>query len=426
MRKLALPTCNQVFQPMITKDAFTIGKMVINSVLTKMNKLSKRQSKFIVEILLLFLSLRGRHNYLQMSREGHRNEKSFRYQYEKDFDWLTFNISLVKDYCSDEVILGFDPSFIRKSGKSSPGLGYFYSGCQSSYKRGLELGSFAALDVEQHLAYHLVADQSPSAKRDRINESKTLIEHYAQRVVERSKDLKKISNVIVFDAYFTKRKFVEAVIDKAGFEMIGRMRDDANLKYLYKGKKKKKRGRPQLYAGKVVNKKIDKRRIKLVRKTEDYNLYSGVVYSVGLKRQLRVAFVEHKVKNKVITKIYYSSNIERDPMKLFNYYRMRFQMEYLFRDAKQHMGLEHCQARSKNKLGFHFNASLTAVSLAKVITRYNEEKSTRTSISISDIKTECQNRNLINRILSIYRINRKLIENSKDYNMLLNFGKIAA
>jgi len=44
-------------------------------------------------------------------------------------------------------------------------------------------------------------------------------------------------------------------------------------------------------------------------------------------------------------------------------------MTYLFRDAKQHLGLEHCQARSKNKLDFLFNASLTAVSIAKVISR---------------------------------------------------------
>ena len=65
---------------MITQDAFTIGKMVINSVLSKMNFLSKSQSGFILDILLLFLSLRGRHNFLQMSREGSRNEKSYRYQ----------------------------------------------------------------------------------------------------------------------------------------------------------------------------------------------------------------------------------------------------------------------------------------------------------------------------------------------------------
>jgi len=411
---------------MITQDAFTTGKMVIKFVLSKMTLGSKPQSKFIVRILLLFLSMRGRHNFLQMSREGSLNEKSYRLQFEKEFDWLEFNVALVKEYSSEEVILGFDPSFINKSGKHSPGIGYFYSGCQGAYKRGLEIGGFAALDVNQHLAYHLVSDQSPSAKRDRINEAKTLVDHYASTVLERSKKLKQISKVIVFDAYFTKKKFVDIVVDKAGFEMIGRMRDDANLKYLYKGKQENRRGRPKKYDGKINNKNIDKRRLKLIFKDDNQNIYTGIVFSVGLKRNLRVAFVEHYNKDKVIKKIYFSTHTDRDAEKLIKYYKLRFQMEYIFRDSKQHMGLEHCQARSKRKLNFHHNASMTAVSIAKVIARKTEDKGSRVSISIADVKTECQNRNLINRILSIYRIDLKLIKITKGYLKLLSFGKIRA
>lgn len=411
---------------MITQDAFTIGKVVIKTVLSKMNSLSKSQSRFIIEILLLYLSMRGRHNFSQMSREGSHNEKTFRYQFEKGFNWLSFNIDLVKEYSSGDVIVGFDPSFIQKSGKHSHGLGYFYSGCQSSYKRGLELGSFAALDVSQHLAYHLVADQSPSAKRDRIDESKTLVDHYAQRVLERCGQLKELSNIMVFDAYFTKKKFVDIVSDEAGFEMIGRMRDDANLNYLFKGTQKKGKGRPRKYDGKIDTKRIDKRRIKQVLKNDKHKIYSAIVYSVGLKRNIRIACVEHNMKGKVIKKIYFSTNLQRAGKQLFEYYRLRFQMEFLFRDSKQHMGLEHCQGRSGNKLDFHFNASLTAVSVAKVIARSKEDKTTRTSVSISDVKTECQNRNLINRIFSIYRIDRKLMKIASGYHKLLNFGKIAA
>jgi len=425
MRKLVLPTCNQV-DAMITQDAFTIGKIAIKTVISKMTGLSMSQSKFIVRILLLFLCIRGRHNFLQMSREGSLNEKSYRAQFDKKFDWLTFNIELVKEHSSRDIILGFDPSFINKSGKHSHGIGYFYSGCQGAYKRGLELGSFAALDVNQHLAYHLVADQSPSAKRDRIGESKTLVDHYAEIVLERSEKLKELSDVLVFDAYFTKKKFVDVVSNQAGFEMIGRMRDDANLKYLYKGKQNKHRGRPKKYDGKIDTKNIDKRRLKLVCANDSQKIYTGVVYSVGLKRNIRVVFVEHSLKQKAIKKIYFSTNIERGAEKLLAYYRLRFQMEYIFRDSKQHMGLEHCQARSKNKLNFHHNASMTAVSLAKVIARNSAEKTSRMSISVADVKTELQNRNLINRILSIYRIDRKLIKINSAYRKLLNFGKVAA
>jgi len=361
-----------------------------------------------------------------MSREGYRNEKSFRYQFENTFDWLDFNTELIKSHCSEKIIIGFDPSFIKKSGKHSPGLGYFYSGCQARYSKGLEIGSFAAIDTLQKTAYHLEAIQSPSSKRDRITESKTLVDYYAELVVAKSKKLQKLSSVLVCDAYFTKIKFVDKACDEAGFELIGRMRDDANLRYLFNGKQKDGRGRPRKFDGKLDTKNIDKRRIKLVDEDEDCRIYTAIVNSVGLKRNIRIAYVEHKIKNKVVNKIYFSTNVNRDAIRLLEYYKLRFQMEFIFRDAKQHMGLEHCQARSENKLHFHFNTSLSSVSVAKVIARKGMDNEQKSSISISDIKTEFQNRNIINRIFSIYGIKRKLIKINLSYRKLLDFGKIAA
>ncbi len=51
---------------------------------------------------------------------------------------------------------------------------------------------------------------------------------------------------------------------------------------------------------------------------------------------------------------------------ILEYYRTRFQIEFIYRDAKQFTGLNDCQARSEIKLHFHFNASLTAINLAKI------------------------------------------------------------
>src|SRR5215475_6576480 len=39
-------------------------------------------------------------------------------------------------------------------------------------------------------------------------------------------------------------------------------------------------------------------------------------------------------------------------------YQARFQIEFLLRDGKQHAGLTECQARNKQALDCHFNASL--------------------------------------------------------------------
>lgn len=412
---------------MITQDTFTVSNIIIKQALSKMEGLKKKQFQFISEILLLFLSLRGRHNFLQLSREGNRSEKSFRYQFEKDFDWLRFNTKLVNEHCSNEKIIGFDPSYIRKSGKHSPGLGHFYSGCQGRYVKGLEVGSFAAIDINQHTAYHLEAIQSPAARFDRIDEQRTLIDHYASLVVDRAADLRKVSSILVCDAYFSKQKYVDKVCDEAGFEMIGRLRDDANLRYLYKGKQRGGRGRKKKYDGKINTKNIDKRRLTLVHQDDSCRIYSGVVNSVSLKREIRLAHVEHHLANgKKVNKLYFSTNCERNATEVLHYYKARFQMEFLFRDAKQHVGLEHCQARSKKKLHNHCNASLTAVSAAKIAVRHNVQATDQMVFSISDIKTEFQNRNLLKRFFSKYgwAVNMQKIQ--QDLDQFLTFGKIAA
>lgn len=96
-------------------------------------------------------------------------------------------------------------------------------------------------------------------------------------------------------------------------------------------------------------------------------------------------------------KVMYNRNIHeyynrRDAKTIVKFYKARYQMEFNFRDAKQLAGLNHCQARDKSKLDFHFNASLTSVNIAKKIARNGVEKEQNVSLSIEDVKTELSNK----------------------------------
>ena len=75
-------------------------------------------------------------------------------------------------------------------------------------------------------------------------------------------------------------------------------------------------------------------------------------------------------------------------MTLYRYYKARFQIEFLFRDAKQFTGLSDCQARSASKLRFHFNASLSAVSCAKLEARQHADQ-TKAPFSMASLKRRC-------------------------------------
>ena len=415
---------------MNTQNAFTRGTTLIQTIIQKMNGLNIRRRSVIIEVLMLFLSFRGRINFLQLGRQGNLSERSYRNHFEKEFDWMTFNTQVIDSIKSSEVCIAFDPSYISKSGKKTPGLGYYYSGVAGKYKRGLEIGNIAVIDRIQNTAYHLESVMTPVIVEDEKDgdESKTLVDHYAQVLIDRKEELLKTSSILVVDGYFAKRKFIDAINNQTKMEVICRLRDDANLKYLYKGTKQQGRGRPKIYDGKVNVKKIDKRRAKLTQCTEQYRIYELEVYSVGLKRNIQLCYVEFlKEKGEVnVIKLFFSTNIQRPATEILSYYRARFQMEFLFRDAKQFTGLQHCQARSENKLNFHFNASLTSLNIAKCILRKDASRTERMSYSISDLKIRFQNRNIIYRIFSMYGIDRKLIKNIRKAQEVISFGAIAA
>ena len=42
---------------------------------------------------------------------------------------------------------------------------------------------------------------------------------------------------------------------------------------------------------------------------------------------------------------------------ILKYYKSRLQIEFFYRDTKQHTSLTNCQARSKNKLNFPINVA---------------------------------------------------------------------
>ena len=122
-------------------------------------------------------------------------------------------------------------------------------------------------------------------------------------------------------------------------------------------------------------------------------------------------------------KLYFSTDLTLDGMKIFKWYSSRFKIEFIYRDAKQHSSLEDCQARSKNKLDFHFNAALTTVNLAK-IHWLDTKKSDAESFSMADFKTLCHNTLMLNRFLSVFAINPNTPKNQRRINQLKQFGLI--
>jgi hypothetical protein len=127
-----------------------------------MPEINRPQFNFITEIFGLFLSIKGRMNFLQLERYANRCEQSYRSSFTNSFDFLTFNQNLLEHQESKRLMIAFDPSYLRKAGKHTPGVGYYWSGVAGAAKWGLEIAGIAAVDLEARTAYHLEAVQTPA------------------------------------------------------------------------------------------------------------------------------------------------------------------------------------------------------------------------------------------------------------------------
>lgn len=383
-------------------------------------KIKKPVAKFFIHIMALWLGMQCRYTFSNMSRWGGLSEKSYRNGFDRLFDWFNFNIRLVKQSCGKEVLAVFDPSYIKKSGKKTYGLGKFWSGTRQRALKGLEIGCLAFVDVSSGTALHGVALQTPSPAVLKAT-GDTLVTHYMKIIKKYLKDIKSVSRYLVVDGYFMKQEFINPLL-KEGLHIITKARSDANLRYLYNGKQRGGRGRHRQYEGKINLKAIDKRRMKCCHRDKHLEIYGGIVYSVVLKQKVLAAFVYYGDKKQ--PEIIVCTDTEIDEKKMCSYYGLRFQIEFLIRDSKQYAGLGDCQARSQKKLHSHFNIAMTAVSVAKVAYYLSQPPGERISFSMADIKMLHMNQLIVNRIFNNLDLDLSCRKIKRVYNQSLNFGRV--
>jgi len=248
--------------------------------------------------------------------------------------------------------------------------------------------------------------------------------YYCQIIKENYLYFKELTNYMVADSFFAKSEVVQT-ITALGMHFISRLRDDAVLFYPYNGPKTGKKGAPKKYAGQVNPAEPYMNFFTLCCNTKELKVYNAIVYCKAFKRMINMSITVFYNKNgkEVVRKLYFSTDLKMDGLKIVSYYRSRFQIEFLYRDAKQHCGLEDCQARSQNKLNFHFNAALTCVNLAKMHwldTRKTESE----AFSMVNLKTLYHNKLLLDRFFSVFAINPNTAKNQHKVKELYNYGLI--
>ena len=116
-----------------------------------------------------------------------------------------------------------------------------------------------------------------------------------------------------------------------------------------------------------------------------------------------------------------STDTKIDALTIVRYYKARFQIKFLFRDAKQSTGLVHCQARNQKALDFHWNTALSAVNLAK----WQEKRcAQKVRFSLDSYKQRHGNEHLLELFSQRLGLDLTFVKSHPAYPDLCNYGVI--
>lgn len=382
----------------------------------------------------------GRANYTNLSRYSSLSERTYRRHFNRGIGLESLNQTLIQATCAAESIqiLAVDCTFNEKSGRATPGIDWFYNGKAQQVERGVEWSVVAVVDLQQNTAYALSAQQTEAGISAQVKAAsaegkvcRNRVDFYLGHLAYCQSYVPPQVTYVVADSFYSKRKWVDGVV-KLGWHSIGKLRQDADLTYLYRGPRRPGPGRQKTYDGKVNPRDLNLNYFTVAETLEDgTELWTAVVWSVSLARRIRLVCSVRRSADTMHYALLFSSDVELTATDVVRFYRARFQIEFLFRDARQFTGMVDSQSRNSAALDAHVNASLTALNLAKAALRQevalpDQPAPEVVSFSIASLKRRALNQHLFELFIDQFGLDPTSIKLNPSYQKLLEYGSLSA
>jgi putative transposase len=300
-----------------------------------------------------------------------------------------------------------DESVVTKSGKETHGLDHFFSGLLNKVVQGIAIFSLSLVSVEERHSYPLQVEQvirTPAEKEaaKKRKQKPTKKDKTAPRKkpgrpkgsrnrdktqVELSPELKRIQKMLkkqlamlqdwisvrylALDGHFGNNNALQMTL-QCGLQLISKLRYDAALHFVYDGQQKRTGPRKQ------YGQKIDYRQIKeqyLVESSVKDDIQTRIYQAQMLHHEFAqplnvVILTKTNLQSGAFANVnLFSSDLQLDYETIIDYYSLRFQIEFNFRDAKQYWGLDDFMNIKEVPVTNAINLSLFMVNLSQVLLR---------------------------------------------------------
>ena len=336
--------------------------------------------------------------------------------------WLFFRTHLF--HATDVYLLAGDETVVTKAGKHTPGLDRFFASLYGKSIPSLAFFTLALISVKERRSFPIALEQvlrsaeekaATKAKRAQATATKAPKRKpgrpkgstsTAKTTLELSPELTRIQTLILallsrigdclpltyllLDGHFGNAAALQ-MARQCNLQLISKLRSDSALYLPYDGPYAG-RGPRRIYGDKLnpcaiperflchttVTRGIETRTYQLQarHKTVAQLLNVVVIVKTNLKTQAHALV------------LLFSSALALSADTLIEYYALRFQLEFNFRDAKQYWGLEDFQTTNPTAVTNAANLSLFMVNLVERLLR--DLRRSQPEISVLDLKAQCR------------------------------------
>ena len=330
--------------------------------------------------------------------------------------WLFFRQHLFESEVT--YILAGDESVVTKSGNKTHGLDRFFSSLYGKPVPGLAFFALSLLHVDERRSYPIMVEQmvrteeekaAAKAKKEAKQKPKTGkrgrpkgSKNRDKTVVTLTPELTRIQQMIqkllvlilgvlslehiVMDGHFGNNNALQ-MVRQCDLHLTSKLRADSALHFRYDGPYAG-RGAPKKYGDKINYALIPDKYLKATQTEKEMrtDIYQAEMLHTEFAQPLNVVII---VKTNLKTGarahvVLFSSDLTLAYACIIDFYSLRFQIEFNFRDAKQYWGLEDFMNIKETAVTNAANLSLFMVNLSYLLLRDFRQKDS--TVNVLDLK----------------------------------------
>ena len=371
--------------------------------------------------------------------------------------WLFFRTHLFQR--DDLYLLGGDETVVTKAGKHTHGLDRFFASLYGKAVPSVAFFTLSLLSTQQRRSFPIAVEQvlrsaeekgapakgkaaasaatpkrKPGRPKGSTTKAKTSVEltpelsriqRMVRQLLARSGGLLELTYLVLDGHFGTNAALVMA--QQCRLHLISKLRSDAALYLPYDGVYAG-RGPRRIYGDKIKPHCIPERYLRQTSLEDgiETRTYQLVARQTTFAQALNVVVI---VKTNLQTQalahvILFSSDLALPFDKLIDYYCLRFQLEFNFRDAKQYWGLEDFMNTSATAVTNAANLSLFMVNLVERLLQ--DLRQCQGEVSVLDLKAYCRGAKYVEETLKLLPQRPEPVLLARIFSKIVGIGRIHA